>query len=242
MTRKSDIRPSLASIKAILWDLDDTLWDFTETFNLVSLKFSKADVPECLKDRATVMLVMGEITKQKPEIAHNLTRVRQLAFEEILTKKCNLDATEAKAASAKYFDIWYKYRNEPVFFRGVRDELARLKARGLIFGVVTDGNADARTIKGIAEHLDGPVITAELAGCKKPNAKIFHMALDMLENVEPHEVLFVGDSWPKDILGAHAVGMKTAYICGEPVVTPEGEPPTMTLSTVADLGQYFEST
>ena len=43
-------------------------------------------------------------------------------------------------------------------------------------------------------------------GCEKPDAAIFEAALDAL-GAEPSRALFVGDSLPRDMAGARALGM-----------------------------------
>ena len=46
---------------------------------------------------------------------------------------------------------------------------------------------------------------------RKPHPSIFQLAINHFQ-LAPYEILFVGDSLSLDILGAHQVGMKTAWI------------------------------
>ena len=59
-------------------------------------------------------------------------------------------------------------------------------------------------------HVFEPVLTYDDTGVRKPSAKPFKMALDVLY-VEPEEALMIGD-WPeRDVVGAKQIGMKTIF-------------------------------
>jgi putative hydrolase of the HAD superfamily len=55
------------------------------------------------------------------------------------------------------------------------------------------------------------IITFDDTGEQKPSEKPFRFALDKL-NLYPEEVLFVGDSFTRDIMGAKKLGMNTLRI------------------------------
>ena len=57
------------------------------------------------------------------------------------------------------------------------------------------------------------VIESAVVGVRKPNPKIFQLGVDAL-NLQPNEVLVVGDSFDKDILPANSIGCKTIWIKG----------------------------
>ena len=62
---------------------------------------------------------------------------------------------------------------------------------------------------GIAESFAPIVISGEV-GYVKPHPVPFEVALEEL-GVAPERVLFVGDSWASDMVGAHAAGMATCH-------------------------------
>ena len=49
-------------------------------------------------------------------------------------------------------------------------------------------------------------MTSEEAGVEKPNPKIFLDCLHKLQ-IKPQEALYIGDSFERDIIGAHAAGL-----------------------------------
>ncbi len=65
---------------------------------------------------------------------------------------------------------------------------------------------------GIAPLL-GTIVDSTVAGVAKPDPRIFALALERLE-ASAKETLFVGDSLDKDIAGARAAGLRTAWLPG----------------------------
>lgn len=55
------------------------------------------------------------------------------------------------------------------------------------------------------------IIVSEEAGIKKPDPRIFEMALDKLL-LKPEECIYIGDHPVNDIEGAAKIGMKTIWI------------------------------
>ncbi len=58
------------------------------------------------------------------------------------------------------------------------------------------------------------IIDSARVGCAKPDPRIFRSALDAL-GMEPADVVFVGDSLPRDMAGARAVGMRHIWLAGD---------------------------
>jgi len=63
---------------------------------------------------------------------------------------------------------------------------------------------------GILPYLD-TVVISEAVGLRKPHPAIVRTGLDGL-GLAPHEVLFVGDTFGEDIVGARAAGVDAAWI------------------------------
>jgi FMN phosphatase YigB (HAD superfamily) len=60
----------------------------------------------------------------------------------------------------------------------------------------------------------GAIVDSERVGCVKPNPRIFQSALDALA-LAPADAVFVGDSLPRDMAGARAIGMRHIWLVGE---------------------------
>lgn len=101
------------------------------------------------------------------------------------------------------------------------EALARVGARVPV-GLVSNypcGTSLRRSLSslGIAARLHPVVISGEIGYCK-PHPRPFQVALDEL-GVPAPAVLFVGDSWASDMVGAHAAGMVTCHHVG--LASPE---------------------
>ncbi len=96
---------------------------------------------------------------------------------------------------------------------GVRESLVRL-ARQYKLGLVTNGTGETQRAKLQALALDGlfdPVLISEEVGVRKPDQRIFELALASW-GVVAESVLFVGDDPVSDILGAKAAGMRALRV------------------------------
>jgi HAD superfamily hydrolase (TIGR01509 family) len=89
-----------------------------------------------------------------------------------------------------------------------------IKRRGLLVAVISnteDGRVrDALEAAGLAERFD-VIVDSHLVGLSKPDPAIFRHALELL-GVEPHEAVFVGDSYAHDALAARAAGLRAVLL------------------------------
>ena len=97
---------------------------------------------------------------------------------------------------------------------GVDSEVPRvldeLKRQGVILAVISnteDGRLnDSLDAAGITGRFD-LLLDSHLVGLRKPDAAIFHLALERLK-LEADEAAYVGDSYVHDALAARAVGLR----------------------------------
>jgi len=67
------------------------------------------------------------------------------------------------------------------------------------------------------------IVDSGRVGVSKPDPRIFALAVAQLR-CTPADVLYVGDSFSKDVVGAHAAGLRTAWLAGNrerPCPAPE---------------------
>ena len=98
----------------------------------------------------------------------------------------------------------------------VPDVLEDLRQRFRL-GMVSNypcGNAIRRSLDRVdIAHFFDPIVISGEFGYVKPHRSIFEAALDEL-GASPERVLFVGDRWDADMVGAYQVGMKTCHHIG----------------------------
>ena len=86
--------------------------------------------------------------------------------------------------------------------------LRRVKAAGLVTGVICNSNGSARGIleaAALAGDLDF-VIDSGVVGVEKPDPRIFRLGLAEA-GVGPGEAVYVGDLYSVDVVGARSAGM-----------------------------------
>ncbi|MBN4074208.1 HAD-IA family hydrolase [bacterium AH-315-D21] len=91
-----------------------------------------------------------------------------------------------------------------------------LNDSGVNWGVVTNGDQfQLQKVErtGLTGHIPF-VLASKLFGVDKPAPEVFMEAVRLLDipDVQTDEILFVGDNPYTDIVGAHGVGMKTAWV------------------------------
>ena len=130
-----------------------------------------------------------------------------------------MDILGFKGTKDEYIDRYERYMLRPWekamgkirAFRGVRENLEKAKAQGYRLAALSDFPlSDKLSILGLEGLFDVEMSTEE-TGCLKPSRVPFLELLGRL-GIEPEEALYVGDSYRKDVEGAHNVGMHTLWI------------------------------
>jgi FMN hydrolase / 5-amino-6-(5-phospho-D-ribitylamino)uracil phosphatase len=224
-------------IKAISLDLDDTLWPIRPAIEraekalhhwlsqhapMTAALFSSADAMADIRKYTTT-----ELVKTKPSLQYDLSAVRRESIRTAL-QRAHEDPQLAEAA----FDVFFAERNKVTLFDDVMPALRRLSQKFPLVSL-SNGNADLHKI-GIASYFKA-IISARDMGVGKPDARIFHAAAQAV-NVQPQEVLHVGDDMALDVLGALNAGLKAAWIHREGLSTvPDDQQPTVTVSLLTEL-------
>lgn len=110
------------------------------------------------------------------------------------------------------------YRNHWEWIDGAEDAFNTISAQ-YPTGIITNGFAEIQWKKikkfGFKDTTRHIVISEEI-GVMKPNQKIFDYSTELTE-VERHEILYVGDSLPSDVMGGKEAGWKIAWYTNNPV-------------------------
>lgn len=135
----------------------------------------------------------------------------------LLCRRLGIDVDAERIARRVYDEFGDHSRWRP--YDDVVPAFERLKARGIRIGLIS--NWDRRlgalfTGLGIDPLIDTVISSAEV-GLRKPDPRIFELALERL-GVSAADSAHVGDHYYADIVGAGAVGMTPVLIdrhCGE---------------------------
>jgi putative hydrolase of the HAD superfamily len=120
--------------------------------------------------------------------------------------------------------------------------LSRLRAAGVVSGVISNSNGSVRQAldtAGLLPHVSF-VIDSTIVGVAKPDPRVFHLGLAAAQ-VAAREAVYVGDSYFVDVRGARAVGMSAVLfdpggVCGArdcPIATTLTEAATLALEGTA---------
>jgi len=97
-----------------------------------------------------------------------------------------------------------------------RPTLETLRQRGYRLGIISNA-ADDRDVQTLIDKAEvrpffDVILTSAAEGIRKPNPRIFQIALDALGGVAPERAAMVGDTLGADILGARNAGLYGIWI------------------------------
>lgn len=202
---------------AVVFDLDDTLVPVMGPIMEASKMLDQYMETKFEKTRAilgenylpTLRDEMRKVAGSNKLLSHDLTSLRKIALE-------NLVHEDEQQFIDECMDEFVSVRShvDPHLYEDVMPCLDWLIEHGIRVGVLTNGNADLKSgeRKGITSILDSSIIlNAAEVGVLKPSPVAF-MAICQRGNIPPKKVLFIGDSFEKDTLGARDAGMYSAYL------------------------------
>jgi len=198
-------------MKAIIFDLDETLVNRAETMRLfLSEQYERFRVLAAVAshDFVTAVLIHQKNGYEDKHVAY------QLACEELYG-----DDAHAKMLFEDFKD---KYGFEAVLFDGVKEVLEKL-SQHFALGIVTNGRERCQNAKidfvGIRDRFKSIEISEQF-GLKKPDPSIFLSCLKKL-GMEASECVCVGDNPKNDLIPAKALGMKTIWVRNSNFEIPE---------------------
>ncbi len=198
----------MKKIKAIFFDIDDTLYDSSLQSDFARRNAFRAMVEAGLDiDEKAGIEVLQNTVK---EFGSNY----EYHFNEVL-KKFGYDSNPRIIAAGivAYHTTKIAYL---VPFPDTIPTLLRLRDSGYKLGVITDGRAVKQWEKlirlGLQHFFDAVVISEDIKS-QKPYTAIFKQALKKV-GCSAGEALMVGDRIDKDISGAKKAGMTTVQILG----------------------------
>ena len=192
-------------LKAVIFDLDNTLVDF------MLMKNQAIDAAINAMRDAGLKLSTNEIRQRIDQIYNERGIEFQSVFDELLYRE--FSKIDHKILSAGV--IAYRRAREAALvpYPHVTMTLIKLSKMQLKLGVVSDApgkEAWLRLCYLNFHHLFDAVVTFDDTGKRKPNPEPFRKILEMLQ-IKPVEALMVGDWAERDVLGAAQVGMKTVF-------------------------------
>lgn len=182
-------------IKAVVFDLDDTLFEETNYvksgFNSIGTAFGD----NLLGDKLWKLFF-----RDKKNV------YQRAGFSEEECQKC--------------IEIYREHFPDITLSKDIKETLYELKSKGLKLGIITDGRPEGQRNKiaalGLDEIMDCIIVTDELGGeeFRKPHPRSFELMRESL-GVEFCEMMYVGDNPKKDFFIGNIYPIVTVRLCGK---------------------------
>jgi len=207
---------NINDIKIVLWDVDGTIFDFSEAQeHAIRSCFAKFNLGECTDDMLAdydsinhkywKALERGEITKPQ---------VLSLRFIEFFDKY-GIDTAVVDSFNDEY---QVRLGDSTCVYPGSIETIKAFKKRGVLQFIVTNGTKTAQDMKlhntGIDELVDA-VFISEVVGYEKPSPLFFDAVYDEakkhIPDIKLDEIMIIGDALSSDIQLGNNVGIKTCW-------------------------------
>ncbi|MCD8083696.1 MAG: HAD-IA family hydrolase [Clostridiales bacterium] len=192
----TEVNQHIVGLKAILFDLDDTLYGEKEYVR---------------SGYRVVAAILSQVEDCEEKLWSAFEEGKS-AFDEVL-KNEGIYTDELKQKCLRT----YRFQQPDIhLYAGVAEMLVQLRAAGYKLGIITDGRPEGQRAKiealGLGEYIDHIIITDELGGIeyRKPNDTAFRMMKEKLD-VEFPEICYVGDNIKKDFMAPEKLGMRCIW-------------------------------
>ncbi len=192
----TDVMQYLNNLKAIVFDLDDTLYGEKEY-----VKSGYSAVSQILPEVENCKEKLWKAFEEKKSAIDELLQTEGIYSDE-LKQKC--------------LEVYRHHKPTIYFYDGVSEMLIKLRKQGFYIGIITDGRPEGQWAKikslKLDEYVDHIVVTDELGGIeyRKPNEAAF-LLMRKLMNVEFSQMCYVGDNTQKDFIAPNRLGMRTIW-------------------------------
>lgn len=221
--------------KSIIFDLDDTLYDYQSTH-----KYALKKTLEICSENTGLSIekIKEAYNSARASVHMNLLHTaashnRVLYFQKML----ELLACDFILSRALYDVYWDSFIEKMELHHGVEELLTMLNSNSVKIGILTDLTTHIQLRKleklGISKFVDG-FVSSEEVGCEKPSASMYLTILNKLDS-KPSEALMVGDSYSKDIDGALAIGMDAIWLKDQSLELNEGVVNVKTIPEVMEV-------
>lgn len=225
---------------AVLFDLDGTLRAnqpegvevFIEYAARVGYALTEDQVRQC--ERA-----VHHYWADGAQVADHLSRYDERGFwvnyNQLLLSAVGVHADTTVAE--KIQDEFEHYSPQDVVFADTPLVLQTLQHAGYVVGLVSNRDHELDTLAtryGFRQYLNF-TLSGGQARSFKPDAGIFRMALQMAGNLSPTQVVYVGDNYYADVVGALNVGMDAILVDPHDIFRTEYTRRVRTLKEVLTL-------
>ena len=197
----------------VFFDLDHTLWDFEKNSALTFQKIFEehnvtVELEDFLREYVPINLAFWKLYRENKiqKEALRYLRLRKV-FDSL---KYPIEDLLITLLADAYIEHLSTYDHLLPYSREILNYLKPTYR----MHIITNGFEEIQAKKLRNSNIHGyfeQVINSEMAGVKKPDPRIFQLALERT-GVLPNRALMIGDNLEADIIGARAVGFHTIHL------------------------------
>ena len=208
-------------VKLIAFDVWQTLADYP--FNLYEEVLKITKLPLTLQE---FILKKGEA-----EVSSSLND------KDRFLEKMRIMGVKDESILEKVSDLYYEAHSNIFIYGDVLETLLNLKEKGYTLALITnvDSYAQERVIKLFPDDLFEEIIASFEVGFKKPQKEIF-LKLSENKNLNPNEIVMVGDGLATDIIPPSELGWKTVFINRKGEICDKAD---YNISSIGELSEIF---
>ncbi|MCR8644455.1 YjjG family noncanonical pyrimidine nucleotidase [Paenibacillus sp. N1-5-1-14] len=219
----------------ILFDADDTLFDFTQCeAHALTNAFSNQGLELQAEHVTSYRKINQQLWNEYEQGQVNLDQLRTLRFERFIEEH-NLSSINPSLFGEQYLQLL----SEGSFLvEGAAELCHELAASGYRLAIITNGIKQVQLSRiGRSEigTLFEQIIVSEETGFQKPQQEIFDYAFDKLNLTDRVRTIMVGDSLSSDIQGGNNYGIDTCWFNPHGTEQVSGIKPTYEILELAQL-------
>ncbi|MCH5461247.1 HAD family hydrolase [Lactobacillus sp. LC28-10] len=229
-------------LKAIVFDLDDTLYDQQRPFQQALFSV--------WNDPAVSGHVLTDLFKTFKHMNDRVAKLETLTMNHVFSHlndvltKYNLPTL----ANSVWLAFWDRYQAEAQtisLFSDIQTQLPLLKDHYEL-GVITNGESNTQSEK--LSHLDlhrwvnhDNVVISDEVGIRKPDPRIFTHFNRKL-SLQANEVVYIGDNFEKDMVGAKKAGWHAFWFNHRHLEMPKSDfIPDQTVESSTELAELLQA-
>ena len=220
-------------IRNVLFDLDDTLFDFHKAEKIALTKtlvhFGIDPTEETLALYSTInaahwkRLELGEISREEVKVG----RYRELF------KTIGIECNPVKATA--YYESMLAIGH--YFMPGAPELLGELYRKDRLY-IVSNGTAKVQEGRigssGIAKYMDG-IFISQILGANKPDKQFFDICFAEIPDFSLSETVIIGDSLSSDIKGGINAGITTVWFNPKGIENDSDIKPDYTIKELSEV-------
>ena len=224
-------------IRNVLFDLDDTLFDFHKAEKIALTKtlvhFGIDPTEETLALYSTInaahwkRLELGEISREEVKVG----RYRELF------KTIGVECDPVKATA--YYESMLAIGH--YFMPGAPELLEELYRKYRLY-IVSNGTAKVQEGRigssGIAKYMDG-IFISQILGANKPDKQFFDICFAEIPDFSLSETVIIGDSLSSDIKGGINAGITTVWFNPKGIENDNDIKPDYTIKELSEVPGLF---